>query len=110
MARNFAELIEFNRKHLEPGSAQYATGAKPPPMTFESMVASGNVIVGSPGTIVDAVRALYREVGGFGTFLLVVGRDFASPDQVDAMLRLFAREVRPALEQLDSGLDGAVAA
>lgn len=110
VAANFAELIEFNRKHLEPGAAQYATGPKPPPMTFESMLASGNVIVGSPGTVVDAVRALYREVGGFGTFLLVAGRDFATPPQVEAMLRLFAREVRPALEQLDSGLDGAVAA
>ena len=70
-------------------------------MTFENMLEAGNIIVGSPSTVTDAIRKLYRDVGGFGTLLIVGGRDYATPDQIDEMFGRFAREVIPQLQDLD---------
>jgi hypothetical protein len=46
------------------------------------------------------VTALFEEVGGFGTLLLVVGKDWASAEQRAQSMRRFMAEVAPRLEPL----------
>jgi hypothetical protein len=43
----------------------------------------------------------YKESGGFGTLLLVLGKDFGTRQQRMKSLKLFMREVAPRLRDLN---------
>ena len=97
--RDFDEVISHSRKHAEPATAVLADNARKqgPVATFRTMLEAGNIIAGSPATVTDAIQRLYDDVGGFGTMLLVAGRDFATAEQRDNSYRLFAEAVAPKL-------------
>jgi alkanesulfonate monooxygenase SsuD/methylene tetrahydromethanopterin reductase-like flavin-dependent oxidoreductase (luciferase family) len=62
--------------------------------------AKHNWIVGSPKTAADKLHALYEQVGGFGT-VLVLGFDYAdSPEAWHESMGLFATEVMPQFKNL----------
>jgi alkanesulfonate monooxygenase SsuD/methylene tetrahydromethanopterin reductase-like flavin-dependent oxidoreductase (luciferase family) len=69
-------------------------------VTFDYLCDIGQFVVGSPDTVIRRLRQLYDEVGGFGTLLLLAGRDPAPIEQRLAMYDRFAREVAPALADL----------
>jgi limonene 1,2-monooxygenase len=91
---------------LQPGVRAALERFKPSPdadvatVSFDHLADLGQLVVGSPDTVIRTLRRLYDEVGGFGTFLFVVGRDPAPIDQRLAMLNRFHREVAPALADL----------
>lgn len=59
-----------------------------------------NWVVGSPATVAKRLEELYREMGGFGT-LLVLGFDYVDkPDAWHHSLRLLAKDVMPRLAHL----------
>jgi alkanesulfonate monooxygenase SsuD/methylene tetrahydromethanopterin reductase-like flavin-dependent oxidoreductase (luciferase family) len=80
-----------------PGGGRSGTG-------YEDLVADGNVIIGSPETVIAKVSKTYREMGGFGGFMLVGGNDMGTPEQRERMYRLFADAVAPELDKLSAGL------
>ena len=85
------------RAHLE----QLAPpGAGVEAITFDYLCDLGLFVVGTPEMVVRNLRQLYADVGGFGTLLLLAGRDPAPFPQRLAMLERFAREVAPALADL----------
>jgi alkanesulfonate monooxygenase SsuD/methylene tetrahydromethanopterin reductase-like flavin-dependent oxidoreductase (luciferase family) len=92
---------------LQPGVRAALEQFRPTPdadveaVTFDHLADIGQFIVGSPDTVIRGLRRLYAEVGGFGTLLLVVGRDPAPIDERLAMFDRFAREVAPALTDLN---------
>lgn len=69
-------------------------------VTFDYLCDIGHFIVGSPDTVIRRLRQLYADVGGFGTLLLLAGRDPAPIEERLAMYSRFAREVAPALADL----------
>jgi alkanesulfonate monooxygenase SsuD/methylene tetrahydromethanopterin reductase-like flavin-dependent oxidoreductase (luciferase family) len=69
-------------------------------VTFDYLCDLGQFVVGSPDTVIRRLRQLYDEVGGFGTLLLLAGRDPAPIEQRLTMYDRFAREVAPALADL----------
>jgi alkanesulfonate monooxygenase SsuD/methylene tetrahydromethanopterin reductase-like flavin-dependent oxidoreductase (luciferase family) len=69
-------------------------------VTFDHMCDIGQYIVGSAETVVRGIRRLYAETGGFGTLLIVAGRDPAPVHERLAMFERFEREVAPALQDL----------
>jgi hypothetical protein len=75
--------------------------------TFEDLTSAGNIVIGSPATVVESITRFYRTVGGFGTFLIVGGRDIGTRDQRDDMFSLFMEAVAPKLTNLDATLDEA---
>jgi len=93
-------LVNFQpgvRAHL----AQLAPpGAGVEAITFDYLCDLGLFVVGTPEMVVRNLRQLYADVGGFGTLLLLAGRDPAPFPQRLAMLERFAREVAPALADL----------
>ena len=56
-------------------------------------------IVGSPATVVEKIRALYDEVGGFGT-VIQTAYDYDDPEVWNENMRLFATEVMPQSRNL----------
>jgi alkanesulfonate monooxygenase SsuD/methylene tetrahydromethanopterin reductase-like flavin-dependent oxidoreductase (luciferase family) len=63
---------------------------------------SGLFIAGDPDTVYRQVKDIYDRSGGFGTMLIVMGKDWGTAVQRDRSLQLFMREVAPRLAALDA--------
>jgi alkanesulfonate monooxygenase SsuD/methylene tetrahydromethanopterin reductase-like flavin-dependent oxidoreductase (luciferase family) len=70
-------------------------------LTFDKLIDSGQFFCGDPDTVCEAIARFYREVGGFGTLLLVVGKDWATREQRTRSMERFIGEVAPRLVGLD---------
>jgi len=86
--------VRANLERLKP------PGADVEAVTFDYLCDIGQFVVGSPETVIQRLRQVYADVGGFGTLTLVAGRDPAPISQRLAMLERFARDVAPALADL----------
>ena len=69
-------------------------------INFDYLVDSGNLFVGSPGTVRQMIEHFHADTRGFGTLLFHGGRDYATPDKVRHSIGLFAREVAPSIRGL----------
>ena len=69
-------------------------------LTMAHLMNSDGFFVGSPDTIYDGLRNFYDEVGGFGTLLMVAGRDWGNWEQRKRSWTLFMEEVAPRLATL----------
>ena len=65
------------RARLRPHAAPVPPGGSNADLTFEKLIDSGFFICGDPDTVYDGIKKLYDEVGGFGTLLLIYGKDWA---------------------------------
>lgn len=80
-----------------PGGGRSGTG-------YDDLVKDGNIIVGSPQTVINAISKIYDEMGGFGGFMLVGGNDIGTAEQRERMYQLFSDAVSPALHKLSADL------
>ncbi|HKS19713.1 MAG TPA: LLM class flavin-dependent oxidoreductase [Bradyrhizobium sp.] len=64
---------------------------------IDRLVESGLYIVGSPGEVIDQLKTFYLDCGGFGTLLLVTGKDWATREKRENSLRQFMSAVAPEL-------------
>jgi alkanesulfonate monooxygenase SsuD/methylene tetrahydromethanopterin reductase-like flavin-dependent oxidoreductase (luciferase family) len=101
---DWRQAIHYNSQFLAKPPSFVQTGGKLG-LTFEHLVENGNIIVGSPTTVATEIRRLFHATGGFGTFLVVCGKDIGTAEQRDRSLHLFAEAVMPKLLHLDAGLD-----
>jgi alkanesulfonate monooxygenase SsuD/methylene tetrahydromethanopterin reductase-like flavin-dependent oxidoreductase (luciferase family) len=77
-------------------------GARPEDvLTFERLIDSGFFFCGDPDTVYDHIKNLYDEVGGFGTLLLICGKDWGTREQRDRSMERFMAEVAPRLAALN---------
>ena len=99
-------LLDSYEKSLGPAGAQFSkSGNSATALKYDSMIEDGNIILGSPATVAEGIARFYRRSGGFGTFMLVAGRDFTTPEKIEAMYHLFAESVAPRIAGLDRDLD-----
>jgi alkanesulfonate monooxygenase SsuD/methylene tetrahydromethanopterin reductase-like flavin-dependent oxidoreductase (luciferase family) len=78
-------------------------------LTWDDLVDAGFFFVGDPDRVYERVRQHYEESGGFGTLLLVLGKDYATRELRAHSLELFNAEVAPRLRALDPDRVGASA-
>jgi hypothetical protein len=71
-------------------------------VTYDQAFESGLFIGGDPDTVYRQLKEFYDQAGGFGTLLLVMGKDWGSPKNRIRSLRLFMREVAPRLARLNA--------
>jgi hypothetical protein len=71
-------------------------------LTFEKMIDRGIFYCGDPDTVYEGIKSAYDEVGGFGTLLLIVGKDWATFEQRTRSMERFMAEVAPRLAKLDA--------
>lgn len=69
-------------------------------ITFDYLVDTGNLFIGSAETVRQMVETFYADVGGFGLLMFHAGRDYATPEALHHSMRLFMRKVAPELRHL----------
>src|SRR5581483_2493781 len=73
---------------------------KPRGDTFESLIAKGIIICGSPTTVAKQAKEWHRR--GVGHLLMMNQAGAMSPEVTRRSMELFAKEVYPELRELDS--------
>lgn len=69
-------------------------------LTFDDMVDLGLYMIGDPDTVYRQLKHFYEASGGFGTLLLVVGKDWATREKRLHSMTRFMQEVAPRLAVL----------
>ena len=69
-------------------------------VTIEHLIDRDLLIVGPPERVARQLKDFYAETGGFGTLLLVTGKDWGSNEQRAESMRRFMAEVAPHLAPL----------
>ncbi len=102
MRESYAETIRWeiaNTPHHQ--VERIPPGGTLQDITYDYLVDTANIFVGSPDTVTRRIREFYDEVGGFGVLLIHAGRDYATPEKRARSMRLFMEEVAPRLRHLD---------
>ncbi len=68
---------------------------------IEALVEADLYILGDADQVAGKLKGFYDASGGFGTFLMVTGKDWASREKRDRSMRLFMEQVAPQLRHLD---------
>ena len=79
-------------------------------ITYDYLVDTGNLFIGSPETVRRRIVDFYERVGGFGMLQFHAGRDYATPEKLVRSMEMFMAEVAPRIEHLDPDVDFARAA
>ena len=80
----------------------FGPGGSAANLTFERFIDSGFFICGDPDTVFEGIKRLYDDLGGFGTLLLITGKDWGTREQRTRSMERFMAEVAPRLAGLDA--------
>lgn len=69
-------------------------------LTADQAMSNGMFTVGDPDYVFEQLRSLHEQTGGFGTLLMVMGKDWGPAEGRDRSLQLFIEEVAPRLRRL----------
>jgi alkanesulfonate monooxygenase SsuD/methylene tetrahydromethanopterin reductase-like flavin-dependent oxidoreductase (luciferase family) len=69
-------------------------------VTFDYLVDAGHLMVGDADTVYQRVADYYQTVGGFGTLMFHMGRDYGSRRGRARSMKLFMEKVAPRLRAL----------
>lgn len=69
-------------------------------VTIEMLIDRNLLIVGEPDRVYRQLKDFYEQTGGFGTLLLVTGKDWGTNEQRALSMRRFMEEVAPRLPSL----------
>ena len=75
------------------------------PHAIDALAESGLYVLGEPDNVAAEIKRYYDAAGGFGTFLIVTGKDWATREHRARSMRLFMQEVAPQLRHLDAGAE-----
>ena len=90
-------LDQWKRVNPERFAGFLPAGGSLAGIDFDAACASGLFIAGDPDTVFRQLREVYNRSGGFGTLLLVMGKDWGTAAERTDSLRLFMSEVAPRL-------------
>jgi limonene 1,2-monooxygenase len=69
-------------------------------VSFDQLAEAGFYCFGDPDTVARQLREFYEAAGGFGTLLIVAGKDWATREKRRRSMQLFMQEVAPKLRDL----------
>jgi limonene 1,2-monooxygenase len=69
-------------------------------VTFDQLAEAGFYCIGDPDSVARQIREFYEAAGGFGTLLIVTGKNWATQEKVFRSMRRFMAEVAPQLRGL----------
>lgn len=102
IAPGWREHLEFNKRHFGPVFNEWVpAGGQLADLTYEYLLEEGLVFAGSADTVVDRIRHFHDVSGGFGTLLLVMGKNWGTFEQRERSMKIFATEIVPRLADLD---------
>jgi limonene 1,2-monooxygenase len=68
---------------------------------IEVLAEAGMYLLGDPDSVAARIREFYDASGGFGTFLMVTGKDWATREKRARAMTRFMEEVAPQLRHLE---------
>ena len=68
---------------------------------IEALVDAGFYVLGDPDSVAAQLKAFYDAAGGFGTFLMVTGKDWTTRENRERSMRRFMEHVAPQLRHLE---------
>ena len=68
---------------------------------IDAYVEAGYYMIGDPDTVTAQLKDFYEESGGFGTLLIVTGKDWATREKRSRSMTRFMEEVAPQLRDLE---------
>lgn len=98
---HLAEQRNFNPSVMRPFLRE---GQPVNELTADDAMSNGMFTVGDPDHVAERLCAFLDETGGFGTLLIVMGKDWGPPEGRDRSLRLFSEEVVPRLREFAAAL------
>jgi alkanesulfonate monooxygenase SsuD/methylene tetrahydromethanopterin reductase-like flavin-dependent oxidoreductase (luciferase family) len=69
-------------------------------VTFDELAEAGVYCLGKPDDVAAQLKEFYEAAGGFGTLLLVTGKDWGTRERRARSLQLFMEQVAPQLRDL----------
>jgi limonene 1,2-monooxygenase len=81
-------------------NASYGLSLVESEVTFDQLAEAGIYYLGDPDTVARQLREFYDASGGFGTLLIVAGKNWATREKVFRSMRLFMEHVAPQLRGL----------
>ena len=70
-------------------------------LTFDYFVEAGVYVLGDPDSVARQLHKFYEDTGGFGTLLMITGKDWATREKRARSLTRFMKEVAPQLRHLE---------
>ena len=67
---------------------------------IEALVEAGFYLLGDADSVAEKIARFHDESGGFGTFLIVTGKDWATREKRERSMRLFMEQVAPRLRDV----------
>jgi alkanesulfonate monooxygenase SsuD/methylene tetrahydromethanopterin reductase-like flavin-dependent oxidoreductase (luciferase family) len=102
MRQSYEETIRWEIKNTPHHQVErIPKGGTLADITYDYLVDTGNIFIGSPDTVYKRIVNFYEESGGFGTLMFHAGRDYATPEKLTRSMKLFMAEVAPRLRHLD---------
>ena len=89
--------ISAESYHVEPGQVLFSAGETAEDLSVDRLRERGAYILGDPDDVASELAELSATLGGFGTLLLVGGKDVSSAEGRARSMALFASEVAPRL-------------
>src|SRR5262245_46006882 len=99
-AINYELGFQIKRGLLRILKSSYGLALGGDDVTFDQLAEAGTYCLGDPDTVARDLRAFYDATGGFGTLLLVTGKDWATREKRERSMRLFMEHVAPKLRDL----------
>ena len=70
-------------------------------VSFDQLAEAGMYFLGEPDSVARQLREFYEASGGFGTLLIVTGKDWATREKRARSMKLFMEHVVPQLRDLE---------
>ena len=104
-AVNYELGYQIKRGLIRIIKSNYDLGLDGDDVTFDQLAEAGVYFLGDPDSVVRELRQFYEAAGGFGTLLIVTGKNWATREKVFRSMRLFAEQVAPQLASLQPARD-----
>lgn len=109
-AINYELTYQKSRGLIRIITSNYDLGIKGDDISFDQLAEAGIYFLGDPDSVAKELRKFYDEAGGFGTLLIVAGKNWATREKVFRSMQLFADHVAPQLANLVPARDPDVVA
>jgi limonene 1,2-monooxygenase len=98
----FSYELSFQKKRgfIRLINASYGLSLVEDTVTFDQLAEAGLYYIGDPDSVTRQLREFYDAAGGFGTLLIVTGKNWATRDKVFRSMRMFMEQVAPKLRGL----------
>lgn len=97
---NYELGFQIKRGLIKMLRSNYDLQFKGDEVSFDQLAEAGVYCIGDPDTVARQLREFYEAAGGFGTLLIVAGKDWATREKRRRSMQLFMQEVAPKLRDL----------